>query len=91
MNKKEPDNHATEKRKKDGFILILFNDEVNSFDNVIRALAEVCGHDEYQAEQCAMIAHLKGSCEVKVGSQSSLRSMSSELSKRMIKTKVERA
>jgi ATP-dependent Clp protease adaptor protein ClpS len=90
MKKEEPDNHTTAKGKKDGFILILLNDEVNSFDHVIRALAQVCGHDEYQAEQCAMIAHFKGSCEVKAGSKASLSSMSSELSKRMLKTKVER-
>jgi ATP-dependent Clp protease adaptor protein ClpS len=90
MKKEEPDNRTTEKRQKDNFILILFNDEINSFDNVIRALAEVCGHDEHQAEQCAMIAHFKGSCEVKIGSQRSLRSMSAELKKRKLKTKVER-
>ncbi len=90
MNKEKPDNHTKEKGKRDGFKLILFNDEVNSFDQVINALTEVCGHDEYQAEQCAMIAHFKGSCEVKIGSQAALRTMYSELKRRKLRTKIER-
>jgi len=47
--------------------LILFNDEVNTFDFVIETLIDVCGHDPAQAEQCAMIAHYKGKCTVKSG------------------------
>ncbi len=47
--------------------LILHNDEINTFDHVIIALQEVCDHDKIQAEQCALITHLKGSCEIKRG------------------------
>ena len=47
--------------------LWLFNDEVNSFDDVIDSLVEVCHHDSLQAEQCAFIAHTKGKCSVKNG------------------------
>lgn len=49
----------------DVFSLVLWNDEVNSFDDVIDALVEICEHDELQAEQCATIAHYKGKCGVK--------------------------
>jgi len=47
--------------------LILHNDNYNHFDFVVRSLVDVCGHTEEQAEQCTLIAHLKGSCEVKQG------------------------
>jgi len=47
--------------------LILYNDDINTFEHVIKSLVEVCGHDSVQAEQCAMIVHFKGSCEVKMG------------------------
>jgi ATP-dependent Clp protease adaptor protein ClpS len=59
--------------------LILYNDEVNTFDHVIKSLVEVCGHDPVQAEQCALIVHLKGSCEVKLGVPEVLHAMSKSL------------
>lgn len=68
--------------------LILFNDEVNTFNHVIRSLVEVCGHDEVQAEQCALIVHLKGSCEIKTGSREVLQMMSKSLSAKGLNSKV---
>ncbi len=49
----------------DIFTLILWNDDVNSFDDVIDALIEICKHEPEQAEQCATIAHYKGKCDIK--------------------------
>jgi ATP-dependent Clp protease adaptor protein ClpS len=66
--------------------LILFNDDVNSFDFIIESLVEVCGHDPVQAEQCAMIAHFKGKCSVKSGTLSELTPMNNELNGRGIST-----
>ena len=40
--------------------LIVWNDEVNTFDWVIETLMEVCGHSTEQAEQCAIIIDSKG-------------------------------
>lgn len=48
--------------------IILFNDEVNTFDHVIDTLIKVCDHDSIQAEQCALLVHYKGKCSVKTGS-----------------------
>ncbi len=59
--------------------LILFNDEVNTFDFVIESLVEVCNHDFMQAENCALIAHYKGKCTVKRGSFKELVAMKREL------------
>ena len=45
--------------------IILFNDDVNTFDFVIEMLVNVCDHTPIQAEQCAIIVHFKGKCSVK--------------------------
>ena len=47
--------------------LILFNDDINTFDHVIETLVSVCGHTYEQAEQCAYIVHFSGKCSVKKG------------------------
>lgn len=47
--------------------IILYNDDVNTFDHVIETLIRVCEHDPLQAEQCALLVHYKGKCEVKTG------------------------
>ncbi len=62
--------------------LILFNDDFNTFDFVIRSLVDVCKHDDVQAEQCAFIVHYKGKCAVKSDSFSNLKPMFDELSRR---------
>ncbi len=52
--------------------IILYNDEVNTFDHVIKTLIEVCEHTPEQAEQCSLIVHYKGKCSVKSGSYDEL-------------------
>ena len=47
--------------------LVVWNDDVNTFDWVIESLVEVCEHDAVQAEQCALIIHFNGKCSVKKG------------------------
>ena len=69
--------------------LILYNDEINTFDFVIESLVEVCGHDFEQAEQCALITHFKGRCAVKSGSYEELKGMSEELTLRRLTVAVE--
>ena len=62
--------------------LILFNDDVNTFEFVIETLIEVCGHDPYQAEQCALTAHYNGKCGVKTGSYDELKPIYEEMTNR---------
>jgi ATP-dependent Clp protease adaptor protein ClpS len=69
--------------------LVLYNDDVNTFEFVIESLVEVCGHDFEQAEQCALIAHFKGRCTVKSGSYGELKGMSDELTMRKLTVSVE--
>ena len=47
--------------------IVLYNDEVNTFDHVINTLINVCEHTSEQAEQCSLIVHYKGKCTVKTG------------------------
>ncbi|GGX29186.1 ATP-dependent Clp protease adaptor ClpS [Aquimarina muelleri] len=47
--------------------IVLYNDDVNTFDHVIETLIYSCDHTALQAEQCAMLVHYKGKCTVKTG------------------------
>ena len=47
--------------------IVLYNDDVNTFDHVIETLIAVCDHTPEQAEQCSLIVHYKGQCTVKTG------------------------
>jgi ATP-dependent Clp protease adaptor protein ClpS len=53
--------------------LILYNDDINTFEFVIKTLMVVCDHNEEQAYQCAIITHHKGKCEVKKGMKEDLK------------------
>lgn len=59
--------------------IILYNDDVNTFDHVIETLIRVCDHDELQAEQCAILVHYTGKCGVKTGSIDELKPKCSAL------------
>ncbi len=72
-------NEVYEQTEKQNHNLILFNDEVNSFDFVIDSLIEVCNHDNLQAEQCAFITHFKGKCDIKNGKFDELKNMKVKL------------
>jgi ATP-dependent Clp protease adaptor protein ClpS len=54
--------------------LIVFNDEVNTFNHVINTLIRVCKHSNEQAQQCTLIIHFKGKCSVKTGPIEKLKS-----------------
>jgi len=53
--------------------LVVFNDDINTFDHVIATLIRVCQHTPEQAEQCTFLVHNKGKCAVKSGSFEFLR------------------
>lgn len=74
---------------KDPFQLIVWNDDVNSFDWVIDTLMDVCSHAREQAEQCAWFIHHTGKYAVKHGSYEDLRKMCDEIVDRGIGATVE--
>lgn len=53
--------------------IVLFNDDVNTFDHVIEMLIHACDHTSEQAEQCALLVHYKGKCTVKTGAFDDLK------------------
>jgi ATP-dependent Clp protease adaptor protein ClpS len=53
--------------------LVVFNDDVNTFDHVTATLVRVCKHTPEQAEQCTILIHYRGKCAVKSGSFEFLR------------------
>ncbi len=59
--------------------IVLYNDDVNTFDHVIDTLVRVCNHTSEQAEQCAILVHYKGKCTVKTGSYDELKPQCSAL------------
>ena len=53
--------------------IVLYNDDVNTFDHVINSLIFACDHTPEQAEQCSIIVHYKGKCTVKTGEFNELK------------------
>jgi ATP-dependent Clp protease adaptor protein ClpS len=53
--------------------IVLYNDDVNTFDHVIDTLMYACEHTPEQAEQCSIIVHYKGKCTVKTGEYTELK------------------
>lgn len=68
--------------------LVVFNDEVNTFDWVIDTLMKVCNHSPEQAEQCTLIIHYKGKCSVKEGEFDTLVPMRNEICRRGISAEI---
>lgn len=53
--------------------IVVYNDDVNTFDHVIATLVHICDHTPIQAEQCSLIVHFNGKCTVKTGEYDKLK------------------
>lgn len=73
------------------YVLILHNDDFNSFDWVINCLMKICGHEYDQAEQCAHFVHFRGKCDVKRGSKDIITSMKEKLSEAGLSVTMEKS
>lgn len=69
--------------------LIVWNDEVNTFEWVIETLVDICGHSAEQAEQCAYIIHYQGKYAVKNGSYDDLKPQCDAITERGIGATIE--
>ncbi|MCO5232962.1 MAG: ATP-dependent Clp protease adaptor ClpS [Chitinophagales bacterium] len=72
-----------------GFALVVFNDDVNTFEWVIECLVSICKHTVEQAEQCALYIHFKGKYAVKEGSETELIPMKDALLDKGISAEVQ--
>lgn len=68
--------------------LIIFNDDVNTFDFVIESIVKVCKHELVQAEQCTWIIHHNGKCAVKNGAFDNLKPLQDAFCERGIDAKI---
>ena len=68
--------------------LIVYNDDVNTFDWVIESLIDVCEHTPEQAEQCSILIHYKGKCEVLTGELEDLKPRCTELLNRGLSAEI---
>ncbi|WP_158729992.1 MULTISPECIES: ATP-dependent Clp protease adaptor ClpS [unclassified Flavobacterium] len=59
--------------------IVVYNDDVNTFDHVIDTLIRVCDHTPEQAEQCSLIVHYNGKCTVKTGPYDKLKNQCTQL------------
>lgn len=73
----------------DSSFLIVYNDEVNTFEWVIESFVEVCGHTEVQSEQLAFLIHFKGKATVKTGPLKELKPMKDALCERGLSAVIE--
>lgn len=69
--------------------LVVYNDDVNTFDHVIDSLIKVCEHNPVQAEQCTWIIHHNGKCQVKRGDFDTLEPMCTALLDRGISAQIQ--
>lgn len=69
-------------------VLVLHNDDVNTFDFVIESLISICHHTVLQAEQCTWLVHYKGKCDVKSGSYDFLEPMCTALLERGLSAEI---
>ena len=72
-----------------GASIVLYNDDVHTFDYVIKALVDICRHSEEQAEQCAILVHCHGRCTVKHGSYSDLLPMHTALLDKQLTSEIQ--
>jgi ATP-dependent Clp protease adaptor protein ClpS len=70
-------------------ILIVFNDDFNTFDWVIQCFMEVCNHTFEQAEQLSLIVHFKGKATVKTAAFDVLKPMKDALVDRGLSAVIE--
>jgi ATP-dependent Clp protease adaptor protein ClpS len=69
--------------------IVLYNDEVNTFEFVIDSLVELCEHNLLQAEQCTYLVHYNGKCSVKKGSFEKLEPICMALLERGLSARIE--
>jgi ATP-dependent Clp protease adaptor protein ClpS len=70
-------------------VIILYNDDYNTFDHVINCLLKYCDHNPIQAEQCALLVHHNGKCDVKHGSYDKLKPICEALLEQGLTAKIE--
>jgi ATP-dependent Clp protease adaptor protein ClpS len=88
---KEQTSNQVEEILNNPYVLMLHNDDYNSFDHVISCLIKYCDHEFEQASQCAHLVHFTGQCDVKRGSQITIQKIYNKLKSNNLTVSVELA
>jgi len=86
----EQENVAVEEQVNNQSKIVVYNDDVNTFDWVIQCFVEICSHDAAQAEQLSYIIHFKGKATVKSGSMKELKPIKDALVDRGLSAVIEK-
>jgi len=89
MREKHSSKQKQQNVELDLYKIILYNDDVNTFDFVIEMLMRYCEHNLYQAEQCAMLTHFKGKSVVKKGTYEELEPIATTLLNKGLSVEIE--
>jgi ATP-dependent Clp protease adaptor protein ClpS len=76
--------------KSSEYVLIVYNDDFNTFEHVIETLIDLCGHTAEQAEQCTFLIHYKGKCDVMRGTAKQLKPVFAALGERGLTAAIEK-
>ncbi|CAG7580271.1 MAG: ATP-dependent Clp protease adapter protein ClpS [uncultured marine phage] len=79
----------TKEKTSKGKVIILHNDDFNTFEHVERCLMSICGHSSEQAAQCAMIVHYRGKCDIKRGDEDKLKRIYAKLKAELLSVTLE--
>ena len=88
MSKKASPKTKQNKTKRGLYEVIIHNDAVNTFDHVIDCLIDICGHNNLQAQQCALITHTRGKCSVFIDALDVCNEISKLLTQQHLQTSV---
>lgn len=88
---KEKEELLLQEKENDLYSLILFNDDVNTFEHVIDCLIAICNHDSLQAEQCAFLVHYNGKTDIKSGSFEELEPRKTALNDKGLSVSIEKS
>ena len=89
MNTKTLTDTELEIKLTKGWAIILYNDNINTFEHVINCLMKYCKHNSLQAEQCASIVHFNGKTDIKRGDVDELKPVYEALQDNNLKVKLE--
>jgi ATP-dependent Clp protease adaptor protein ClpS len=84
---KNPKKHKSANRKLN-YQLVLYNDDINTFDFVIETLIHIMNYHETQAEQLALLTHYRGMMTIKKGFLEDLTSFSEKLNNKGLVSEV---
>ena len=76
--------------KRGKYQVVLHNDKHNTFDHVINCLIDICGHNEFQAHQCALVVHNAGRCNIFIDSYDECELVHEYLTKSKLNTSIEK-